>query len=28
VFAVHPTTRASKPVQFADDGRPHHIQLH
>jgi alpha-glucosidase len=28
VFAVHPVPRGNKPVQFADDGRPHHVQIH
>ena len=28
LFAIHPAPRASKPVQFADHGRPYHIQLH
>jgi alpha-glucosidase (family GH31 glycosyl hydrolase) len=28
VFAVHPTTGARKPLQFADDGQPHVIRIH
>jgi alpha-glucosidase len=27
VFEVHPATPGGKPVQFADDGRRHYIQL-
>jgi alpha-glucosidase len=28
VFVVHPVQPSARPIQFADDGRPHYIQIH